>query len=214
MANELDRFIKMVDFLGTTLTDVFDVCLFELKKPNRPVLVAHRGSDDHIDPLRNFVAEAADSKRVREKGYFTNHPVMVNMTKMLKASVFLIETAEGELVGALCLSMRCELFLRMSDCMSKMLQFNMEEIDGDEVQTEMPEKQEEPSLEMIRQVVEEFGIEPERFTQAERQEILLDLYDLGVFKLKGAVARTALELKISEQSVYRYLTKIKQARDW
>ena len=43
-------------------------------------------------------------------------------------------------------------------------------------------------------------------------EIILELYEMGVYSLKGSVARTAEVLQISEQSVYRYLSKIKRAR--
>ncbi len=61
-------------------------------------------------------------------------------------------------------------------------------------------------------MVKEMGVEPGRISQEERLEAIFDLYDMGVFELKGAVARTADALEISAQSVYRYLAKIKRAR--
>ena len=42
---------------------------------------------------------------------------------------------------------------------------------------------------------------------------MVDLYDAGFFELKGAVAKAAEVLGISQKSVYRYLAKIKQARN-
>lgn len=212
MKNELDDYRKLIDFLGTVLDGTFEAGLFSLADPKRPALVAHSGAGEHLDKMRDFVVEAAGSQRFRDRGFFANHPIVVDVGKMLKASVLFIENAEGELAGALCLSMRCDLFFRMSDYMSKMLRFNTEGID--DPTPEAPEAPQEPSLDTITQTVMSFGVEPERFTQAERQEILVDLYDLGVFKLKGAVAKTAEALKISEQSVYRYLAKIKKARYW
>jgi predicted transcriptional regulator YheO len=70
----------------------------------------------------------------------------------------------------------------------------------------------EPSLDSIGEIVAEFNVVPENTTPDERLEIMCDLYDAGVFRLKGAVAKTAEVLHMSEQSVYRYLTRIKKAR--
>lgn len=214
MERELERCKRLIGFLDEALSGAFEASLFSLEDPNYPALLAYSGEGHYLDKLRLFVAEAACSKRLRDRGYFANHPVVVDETKLLKASVYLIRTEEGALAGALCLSMRCDLFFKMSEYMTRMLQFNMEELDGEAPVSEAPSALREPSLETIGQMVEEFGVAPERLTQAERQEILVDLYDMGAFRIKGAVAKAAQALKMSEQSVYRYLAKIKKARDW
>ena len=208
MENTLNGYKKLIDFLGATLDGAFEASLFSLKDPGHPALVAYSGEGACLDKLRDFVAEAAASVQTRDVGYYVNRPVIADVGKLLKASVYFIDGGEG----ALCLSMRCDLFMRMSDLATRMLTFNTTSFD--EEASARSEEPAEPSLDTIAQTVAEFGVEPERFTQNERQEILVDLYDMGVFKLKGAVAKTAEALKISEQSVYRYLAKIKKARFW
>ena len=44
------------------------------------------------------------------------------------------------------------------------------------------------------EVVRRLGVEPERATQKERMEILFELYGMGIYNLKGAVARTVKEV--------------------
>ena len=42
--------------------------------------------------------------------------------------------------------------------------------------------------------------------------MIIQLYDSGVLDLKGAVAKTAQALRMSEQSIYRYVAKVKRGR--
>ena len=72
----------------------------------------------------------------------------------------------------------------------------------------------EVSLNTVTEVIRQFSDMPTRMTLEERQEVICDLYDMGVYNLRGAVAKTAEIMQISEQSVYRYIAKIKKARDW
>lgn len=70
-----------------------------------------------------------------------------------------------------------------------------------------------PSLDLIARVLEENGIAPGEASANERVDLLYEMYNLGVFELKGAVAKAAEARSESpKQSVYRYLSKIKKAR--
>jgi predicted transcriptional regulator YheO len=61
----------------------------------------------------------------------------------------------------------------------------------------------------IEEVIETYGVEPERMTQTEKVEIIEKLNEGGVFLLKGAVSKVATRLNVSEATVYRYLNGIK-----
>ena len=215
MSDELRQYAKLISFLGETLGNTFEACLFDMTTSGYPVIASANSHSDTQEKVRAFVSKAVGSRQVRDRGYFANRPIEIDFSKLLKASVFFIYGAEEKPVGALCLNMRCDLFMKMTSFANSMLQFNMEDLDDDAAETILPDiTGHEPSLDAITQVVGEFGVEPSRFSQEERMEIILDLYDMGVFELKGAVAKAAEELQISVQSVYRYLTKIKKARDW
>lgn len=49
---------------------------------------------------------------------------------------------------------------------------------------------------------------PERLSVEERIEIVRALNESGIFLIKGAVAEVAKQLKVSENSVYRYISKL------
>ena len=214
MNGELSQYAKLIPFLGEILGTSFEACLYDLTDPAYPVVAAANSYGDNQEQTRAFISEMVASQRVRARGYFTNRPIAADFGKMLKASVFFIHSTDSEIIGALCLNVRCDLFMKMVSFASDMLRFNMEDVSDDVPEPEFQDTAaHEPSLDTIAEVVKGFGIEPSRASQDERLEIICDLYDMGVFRLKGAVAKTAAALHISEQSVYRYLTKIKRSRD-
>ncbi len=210
MKGELNQYVKLIPFLGETLGNSFEIILYDMSDPTCPLIASANSTDEGREKLRDFLLEAAASRRLRSKGYLTNHPFPTEFGKMFKISVYFISGAGDEVVGALCVCMRCELFFQMDSFIKGMLQFQTAELGRDTPEPEPPESVSELSLDTIWEVIRDFGVEPERATQKERLNILLALYDMGVYNLKGAVARTAEAFQISEQSVYRYLSKIKK----
>lgn len=213
MSRELEAYKKIVDFLGETLGKAFEAVLFDMTDPALPVAAAANSTGEHREAMRALIAEAAASRRVRERGYCANRPLQTGLGSMAKMSVLFIPDEAGEYVGALCLNVRCGAFMNLLNLASDMLNFDTTDLDDSWTEdADAGDAGRAPTLEMIDAVVKDMGVEPGRISQEERLEAILDLYDMGVFELKGAVARTADALEISAQSVYRYLAKIKRAR--
>ncbi len=209
---ELDRYVKLVPFLGETMGECFKVILYDMAAPACPALASANSTEEDREKLRSLLPQAAASQKARSRGYLANYPFSVEFGKILRVSMYFISGADGGLLGALCVCMRCELFFQMDSFVKGMLQFNMDDMDLETPEENQADVSREVSLDTIAEVVREFGVEPGRATQRERMEILFKLYGMGVYNLKGAVARTADELQISEQSVYRYLSKVKKSR--
>lgn len=215
MRDELNRYVPMVSFLGETLGTAFEAVLYDMRDPAWPVLAAANSPAGDQEKIRGFLAEAAGKKSVLEKGCWVNFPLPVSSLKLMKTSVYFIRGQGDEIIGALCLGMRCDFFMKMSSFADSFLRFNTGDPEQDAPQRkELSILEREPTLETIEEYVRESVVDPVRATQDERMELICDLYDAGVYNLKGAVARTAGVFQVSEQSIYRYLAKLKRARDW
>ena len=211
----LKKYADMIPFFAETLGSAFVLDLFDLTEPDYQIVASANSNGDIQEKVREFLSEASRSQAVRSRKYIANRPIQLSFSKLLKTSVFFIRGDNDELTGALCVSIRCDFFMRMTQFATELLKFNIGDLDDERLNGgELSTFAKEPSLESIDEMIKEYGVEPERITQNERMEIICDLYDLGVYKLKGAVAKTAEALQVSEQSVYRYITKIKKARDW
>ncbi len=212
MRKEFERFLNLMEFLSLTLGETFGAGIFDLSDPERPLIGTANSHKKVQEKVRTFIEEATDSKMAQANGYLVNQPLTVD-TKLLKLSIYFIRDDEGAVIGAFWLSMNCDVFMKMSALVETMMCFSHEDMNSEEIEAKKSIRR-EPSLDCITEVIKEFGVESGRATLSERQEIICDLYDTGVFEIKGSVAKTAEALGISEQTVYRYITKIKKARGW
>lgn len=215
MHTELEQYKKLVSFLAETLGNTFEAGLFDLTEPAFPLVAAANANSDIQDRVRDMIVRTIDSPKVQAGYYLANRPIQIDFDRLLKVSVYFVRGEEGKIIGALWLSMRCDLFLKLDAFATSFLQFSTEELDAQEqTQAKVPAPSRELSLDTITEFIKGFSVAPGRMTLDERQEVICDLYDMGVYNLKGAVARTAEVMQISEQSVYRYIAKLKKARDW
>lgn len=69
---------------------------------------------------------------------------------------------------------------------------------------------------LIENVIEKqlmaYNVEAHRLSQAERMEVVTQLFDNGLFLLKGGISATASKLGVSEPTIYRYINTIKKSR--
>lgn len=209
MNDTLHKYIDIVTFLGETVAKTYEVVLYDLTESDYPIIACeHRVNGTH-KCNRTLIASILKSKSARLNTMFLNKPATTEQDILIKTSLYFIKDEIGANIGALCINVDCDVYLKLHSIVEEMLAFDLTE----PLKTTVEKRVEyvEPSLAMIEKVVAECGIEPGRVSQNERIDIICDLYELGVYEIKGAVAKTAEVLKISEQSVYRYLSKIKKA---
>ena len=69
---------------------------------------------------------------------------------------------------------------------------------------------------LIENVIEKqlttYNVEAHRLSHSERMEVVTQLYDNGLFLLKGGISATASKLGVSEPTIYRYINTIKKSR--
>ncbi len=129
MRGELEQYKRLVNFLGETLGRTFEAVLFDMTDPAFPVVAAASSSGDDREAMRTLIAEASASRKVQGQGYCANRPLQTGFGSMMKASVYFIPDETGEYVGALCLNVRCGMFMGLLNLSSDMLQFNTDDLD-------------------------------------------------------------------------------------
>ena len=68
---------------------------------------------------------------------------------------------------------------------------------------------EDITISSIESVIKDMNIPPERMSSEEKMEIVKKLNEKGIFLLKGEVSRVANYLKVSDATIYRYISKVK-----
>lgn len=212
MNEELKKYETLAYFLGSTIPKTFEIILFDTTTSDYPVVVHINNVGGTLKGTRRIIASAINNDVIRQQGKLVNRVLQSDNNKMLKSSLLFIKKDE-EVVGVLCLNMQCDVYTKVHDVVTSLLSFNLDELDDIHDNSDNSSlNYQEPTLDTIAQVVHENIDDPKRATFDERQEVIFDLYDLGIFEIKGSVARTAEELCVSEQSIYRYISKIRKAR--
>lgn len=207
----LEQYQTTVAFLSESLPKTWEVLLFDLTQKNMPVVENKQSSRKRVDSLRSYIRQAMRRSTVLENGMLVCRADVTMGKGLSKVSIQFLRDSEGTLVGALVLYIELTPFVALSSHIDNLLHFDVTNID--EIQpVQPPAPTEEPTLELIDKMVSEFSDAPDRLTPDEKTELIIDLYDSGVLDLKGAVAKTAQALRMSEQSIYRYVAKVKRGR--
>ncbi len=207
----VERYVPLVTFLGDTVPYTCEIMLFDLSEKSYPLAAQRNVRRGAPEAVRRYLREVLKSRTVVGNGMLTNRGDVMGRERLDKTSILFIKDENDQPVGALVLSMDITAFLPMQAVFQNLLTFNGEELE--EIRPRQEEAPPEtPTLDTIDRMVAEFTADPERMTIDEKTELILDLYDEGVFELKGAVARAAFSLNMSQQSIYRYLAKIKRLR--
>lgn len=214
MNSELKQYIKLVEFLGRSLGDNFEVVLQDTTDLNNSIVAIANNSTSDFESISLRAIEIPKNEKMKKRDYLCNYPVATSSGKLMKSSIFFIRNTQNEIIGMLSINMKCDVLLKVQTILGNLLQFNNEDNDEDnEISEKSRWRYDEPTLESIKKLIDEYGIDPERMSYNEKIDIICELFDMGIYNMKGAVAQTAEVLKMSEPSVYRYLNKIRKARE-
>jgi predicted transcriptional regulator YheO len=212
MNRTLEAYKGLISFLGEALPEEFDAVLFDLTDKRFPVIEKSDWVKSGEELMRKAIADNLKNGFTDGRDFVLNSITATKDKRLLKMNIFYIKE-EGRPVGALVLNMEMDFFLRMSSFLNERL---MTEKDGDSVylsgMPSDPRARRAEGLDAIDSVIRSFGPPAEKMTPSERKEVFIDIYDTGVFKLKGAIPRAAEALKVSEKTIYRYLSEIKKGR--
>lgn len=213
MQEYLRPYTLMVSFLGNTLSNSCEVYLLDLGKKDWPIVSECHGHPYTLPQLRKLIKEALSSPSVVENGMLLNRVLFSSTSKLSKYSLYFIKNEAGKPIAVFCLVVRMQAYMELQGYLESLMHFDVS--DFSEIPPVSPEEltYQAPTLELIERMTAEYTAEPQRLTPDEKTELLLDLYETGVFELKGAVSKAAHELQMSEQSIYRYLAKIKRIRE-
>lgn len=166
------------------------------------------------DMERSFMEEGT----YRTQDSVVNYRALLPSRERLRASTMFLKNDDGSLAGFLTINVRVESLLKVRDMLDALI--NGEDIPGRALRTphtanSQPEllNRYEGVTVMVEDIIHavtddylvRFGVPAERLTSAERQKIVQELDQRGVFLVKGSIAEVAKRLGCSEVTIYRYL---------
>lgn len=203
MNKHLEEYTYLTKFLKDILPGIYDIIVVDFMAEGYPIIEQSNWSSPNSEPMRRAIVEAFEAGHHRKM----ESSMAIQDDRLIKLNHFFIEE-DGNVIGGFCIGMECDVVLKSMTLLQEMVGEQFWKAETDDAA-----ERENVELHDIRGIVESFGEDPTTLTVDEKKELFCDLYDLGVFRLKGAVAEVANVMNLSEKSVYRYLSEIRKARN-
>jgi predicted transcriptional regulator YheO len=207
----LKKYMPLVDFLAEILGSEAEVVLHDVSDLQKSVIAIRNG---HISgrkigaPATNFALSVMKNASYSKRDFTTNYRGKSENGKTLKSSTYFIRDDNGKLIGMLCVNIDFEKFIQLRDSIDRFISLPNSD-DENEIEC-FSSSVEKVAYECIDNIIKKSGVSPERMSQDEKIEIIKQLNDRGIFLLKGSISEVALQLKVSEATIYRYLNKVKK----
>ena len=208
----LKNYFDLVDFLADFLGPDSEVVLHDVTDLENSIVAIR---NNHISgrnlgaPATDLVLKILKDEKLSEHRYLSNYEVKSPSGRTLKSATYPIKDENGKIIGMLCINSDIEALKAMQAYLEKMVSIGPAEND-DPISETLSQNTKELTLMSIKKVISSYNIPPERMSQEEKIAIIEQLSDRGVFLIKGAVSKAASALKVSDASVYRYLSKLKK----
>lgn len=204
----LNSYIALVDFLSKVLGNYCEVVLHDVSDSRQSIIAI---SDNKLTGRRIGGTMSDIAQKVLElnqnSDYIINNAEKHFEGKDLRSNTFFIKNSAGELIGTLCVNFDISAPLAARKILDELI--GGLNNDSDFPNPEFNRSIEEYTLDLIKNVLEKSDIPPERMTPDEKKDIIRQLNEKGVFRIKGGVYDVSRYLDISEATIYRYLKEIK-----
>ncbi len=217
----LNQYIRLMQFLGDILGPNYEIVLHEFTGEDCSIvfIVNQNVSGRQVGaPLTDLGLQFIADGVWKNQDYKANYSGMSTNNKLLLSSTFFIKDDDGELIGLLCFNIDTTPYKKLSDeflalCNMHSLSTTYSSLaPSSSVLPETFENLSQSLVEVIQIVLSGFIGDNldlvETLSQQEKMAVVDKLNQKGVFLLKGAVCEVAEQLKCSEASIYRYLSKI------
>lgn len=225
MTDLLYSYKTTVKFLGSVLGPDYEVVLQDLSNINHSVIAIENG---HISgrtigsPLTSAVFQMLSSKVYEEDDFIANYKGVAENGHILRSSSMFIKDSNGNPIGLLCINFDDSRYMELHEKLFSLIH------PGNfvkNISSGIAESKENVK-DLSSRITENFAIDVaslreqifndatanftpvDRLNQNERKEIMIKLYEQGLFQLKGSIPFVAKRFSCSQATIYRYLGEI------
>lgn len=233
VADKVEDVFPLADFIADAIGTSAEVVVHDVADLETSVVYIRNGalSGRKVgDGTTDRALKLIHRRKECEKGYFANYEGRDLSGHRFRCSTCFIENRAGALIGLLCVNVNVTALDEAIDILTG-IRNGMEEdwrgaagggsTDGSVAEGSRGEGSSQPILEtlsgnpedtirkIVRTVLADFPVEPDRLSRQERLSALSRIYEEGAFYMKGAVQVVADELCVSVPTVYKYLQEVR-----
>ena len=218
MMNELDikKYIDLSDFLGTVLGPDYEIIVYDLKQLLY-ILNGDISGRKSGDPLSATMKSILQSEESTKEKWQANYRALSANGKILRSSSFFIKDESGKVIGVLNINFDDNRYKELSNLIFSLchpdnyVSKNISiEIKGNDEQTIFSENISNTIDEILNRINKSLPFSD--LSHSEKLDIIRQLYQKGIFSMKGAIKTVGNRLSCSPASMYRYLDIVKKEK--
>ncbi|WP_432204719.1 helix-turn-helix transcriptional regulator [Cetobacterium somerae] len=207
----LEEYRKVAKFMSKCYGENVEVVLHDLRDvscSSIEIFNNHVSGRQIGSPMSEFGLKILKEKLYEDKEFITNSKGVVG-GKILRSSTFFIKNSEEEIIGMVCVNVDVSVYLNIAYQMENMANFGLNLKDEKEIVAEVDfpnsvkEMINKALLEILKGKISWKEIDGEG-----KLDVIKKLNQKGIFDLRGGVSEVSEILKVSESTIYRYLSKI------
>ncbi len=219
----LEKYIPLLDFFSEVCGPEYELVLHDVSRPESSI-VAIRNGQISGRSVGSTMSEYAPTfiKLIQSGGYVEDMVAHVDRTKdnrILESHTFFIKDEKGELRGMICANHDVTNLIKLHDTLHEKIRMlnGLSRDLAERAQEDLPfetvlERESHSNLDglmdvLIEQASSECSVPPGAMSPEDRIHFVSMLKIRHLFSMKGAVAKVAKRLGVSEATVYRYLKK-------
>lgn len=207
------QYTALVEFLGKALGPDYEIVLHSFVNDEYKIIAL---ANEHISgrttsaPLSALALNFIFTKEYQKTDYKYNYDGISANGEKLRCSTMFIKNENGELLGMLCINHCTEKYNRFAQSIVNFVKENYQ-LNEEEKESEIVElfsNSPKEICEMCSYKLFNSSTLPMHLSKNEKQALIGELNNRGVFHMKGAIAEIAEYTGISKASIYRYLNEL------
>lgn len=204
----LKLYTSMVPFLSEVCGPGSEIVIHDVTNPSHSVIaIANNTTGRKIgSPMTDLAIHIKESGGYNNSDYIASY-IGKTSNKRFLSSTYFIKNKE-RLIGLLCINKDLSILESFQAMERKLLlQFGLMPANQEDVTEDLENPVENMLHTLISDTITQMGIPVSRMSLEEKVQIVHRLNEQGVLRMKGAIAEIAVQLGISEPTVYRYLNR-------
>ncbi|MDF2441963.1 MAG: hypothetical protein JWR01_166 [Subtercola sp.] len=221
---EFEPYLALLPFLASLMGSRTEIVLHDISDLSHSIIAVENGEMSGRSvggPATDLVLKILQNQDYLERDFLTNYLAQSQTGGYFRSSTFFVRDDAGEVIGMLCLNVddgplhearqllesitRTTGLLKSSGQAPDAVPADTAAPGSREVAERLSQSVDELTRGNVARTVARLGVDGSRMTPDEKVQAVRELDSAGIFLMKGAVSHAAVELHVSEPTVYRYL---------
>lgn len=221
-SKQIQEYKRLATFLSTTLGNSFEVVLHDVIGDTSNIIAIHNplSKRSEYSAQADFIKDMIEKKEYKTANSKSGFKIQTKDGRTLYGATFFIKD-DDKLIGLLCINHNKSEYENIANAIIKLGGLNMALETNANSKIARTTKNTSSNIaenlnkEISTVISEVVGIDITNSnlipSVEQKKEIIATLYKNGIFNIKGAISEVAKMLKISEPSVYRYMSEVKNS---